>query len=570
MQSFGSVLRNARISVKLFIAPVAITACMLAMAAAAQYGANQQSQALSELAKETMPKSMAVVQVTDLVVMAHLDLYRTISWAVNSQDADKVAQSAHRTIDSLKQAKERLAAIGQRWTLSGDDATQLTAATAAIDKYSEAAASVVEMASTDAATAFVFLLSAEKTFEALKKPLDALRSIQAVQTDQTSAAAFETEHHARVLFMTLLCAALVLATVVTLAVARLISRPIAGMTGAMTALAGGDYSVEIPDTNRSDEIGSMAEAVQVFKQSMVDADRLRTEQAEAGKRAETEKKKAMHKLVEEFEKAVGDIVRTVSSASTELESAADTLSQTADVTKELSGSVAAASEQASANVKSVAVATEGMTATVQEISRQVRDSTTIANEAVRQAGETDGRIAELSQAAGRISDVVKLITAIAEQTNLLALNATIEAARAGDAGRGFAVVAQEVKALANQTAKATEEIGSQIAGMQSATKEAVGAIKEISNTISRISEIAATVAAAVEEQGVATQEIARNVQQAAVGTSQVATNITQVNRGANETGSASAQVLSLAQSLASESNHLKQAMQEFIATVQAA
>ena len=211
-----------------------------------------------------------------------------------------------------------------------------------------------------------------------------------------------------------------------------------------------------------------------------------------------------------------------------------------------------------------------MTSSVNEIARQVHESSTIAGEAVKQAEKTDERITRLSQAASRIGDVVKLITAIAEQTNLLALNATIEAARAGEAGRGFAVVAQEVKALAAQTAKATDEIGTQISSMQAATQESVGAIKEIGGTIGRISEIASAIAAAVEQQGAATAEISRNVQQAAHGTGQVATNITEVNRGASETGSASSQVLGSAQSLSRESGRLKVEVEKFVNTVRAA
>ena len=281
-------------------------------------------------------------------------------------------------------------------------------------------------------------------------------------------------------------------------------------------------------------------------------------------------KTKMTELADGFEATVGEIVDTVSSASTELEATAGTLTRTAEVTQELSGAVAAASEEASANVQSVASATEEMTASVNEISRQVHESATIAAEAVKQAQRTDARIGELSQAAGRIGDVVKLITEIAEQTNLLALNATIEAARAGESGRGFAVVASEVKALAAQTGSATEEIGTQIAGMQAATGESVAAIKEIGATIARISGIAATIAAAVEEQGAATQEIARNVGEAARGTAQVAGNIADVTRGAGETGAASTQVLSSARSLAKESNHLKSEVDRFLLRVRAA
>jgi methyl-accepting chemotaxis protein len=371
-----------------------------------------------------------------------------------------------------------------------------------------------------------------------------------------------------------------------------VARPIGHITQSMGVLAGGNTDAEIPYAVRKDEIGHMAAAVRIFRDNMIANRRLETEQKEAEARAAAERKaaeerelaqhtaaetkaaaerkEAMHALANSFEKAIGKIVDTVSSASTELEAAATTLTKTADTTQQLAGMVAAASEQASSNVHSVAASTDEMSSSVSEISRQVQESSRIAHDAVEQAQKTDARINALSQAANRIGDVVKLITAVAEQTNLLALNATIEAARAGEAGKGFAVVASEVKALASQTAKATDEISSQIAGMQSETNLAVTAIKEIGGTIGRISEISSTIAAAVEEQGAATQEIARNVQQAATGTSQVATNITDVNRGAAETGSASTQVLASAQSLAKESTFLRTEVDKFLVTVRAA
>jgi methyl-accepting chemotaxis protein len=375
-------------------------------------------------------------------------------------------------------------------------------------------------------------------------------------------------------------------------VTRWVTGPLRAIQAAMLKLAGGDMSATVSFGGRKDEIGALAETMQVFKHNMIEADRMRETQktAAAGAAAEREaatvreaqerqataareeaSRKAMtHKLADDFERAVGQIVETVSAAAAELEASAGTLTKSADTTQQLSGLVSSASEGASANVQSVASATEEMSSSIGEIARQVRESSRIAVEAVKQAEKTDARINDLSKASGRIGDVVKMITAIAEQTNLLALNATIEAARAGEAGRGFAVVAHEVKALAAQTAKATDEIGTQIAGMQTATRESVAAIKEIGGTIGKIAEIASTIATSVEEQGTATREIARNVQQAANGTAEVATNITDVNRGAGETGAASAHVLSSAKALSGESKRLRGEVEKFLGTVRAA
>ena len=353
-------------------------------------------------------------------------------------------------------------------------------------------------------------------------------------------------------------------------IARGIIRPLSSLTACMKELAGGNLAVIVPELHRKDEVGEMAHTVEVFKKSGLEVERMKAEQAATEQQTAQQRKADMIKLADDFENAVGEIIETVSSASTELEASASTLTSTAERAQELTTMVAAASEEASTNVQSVASATEEMTSSVNEISRQVQDSARMANEAVDQARKTNDRVSELSKAAARIGDVVELINTIAGQTNLLALNATIEAARAGEAGRGFAVVASEVKALAEQTAKATGEIGQQISGIQAATQESVNAIKEISGTIEKLSEISSTIAAAVEEQGAATQEISRNVQQAAQGTMQVSSNITDVQRGASETGSASSQVLSAAQSLSSDSNRLKLEVGKFLNTVRAA
>ncbi|MBS0531526.1 MAG: HAMP domain-containing protein [Proteobacteria bacterium] len=352
---------------------------------------------------------------------------------------------------------------------------------------------------------------------------------------------------------------------------RGISRPMIAMCAAMRKLASGDFEVILPGLGRKDELGDMAGAVEEFKVQAVAKAERDSAAHDAQNRASSEARRAeLIRFADQFEAAVGSIVSNVSSSAVQLEAAAGTLTRTAETTQSLSGQAAGASEEACSSMQSVAAATEELSASVDEIGRQVRDSSRIAEGAVKQAQQTDARIGKLSRAAQEIGDVVKLITAIAEQTNLLALNATIEAARAGEAGRGFAVVASEVKSLASQTAKATDEISSHISGMQGATQESVSAIKEIGSTIGQISNIAATIASAVQQQSDATQEIARSVQSVAQGTQATADNITQVNRGATETGSASEEVLNSAQTLSAESTRLRQELDRFMANIRAA
>jgi methyl-accepting chemotaxis protein len=349
-----------------------------------------------------------------------------------------------------------------------------------------------------------------------------------------------------------------------------IARPLGTLVGLLQRMARGE-DVEMTGHERGDEIGDTARAVDGVKTMLAEKAQAEAEaKIKQDEIAARQRRADMLRLADRFEGAVGEIINTVSNASTELEASASTLTDNASRSQTLATTVAAASEEATTNVHSVASATEELSSSVTEISRQVQESARMASEAVGQARSTTERVSELSKAASRIGDVVELINTIAGQTNLLALNATIEAARAGEAGRGFAVVASEVKALAEQTAKATGEIGQQISGIQNATQDSVSAIREISGTIERLSEISSTIAAAVEEQGAATQEISRNVQQAAQGTQQVSANISDVQHGASETGTASSQVLAAAQSLSSDSNRLKLEVGKFLDTVRAA
>jgi methyl-accepting chemotaxis protein len=401
--------------------------------------------------------------------------------------------------------------------------------------------------------------------EVLRKDIE----LNAKGGDQAALDAANSYYYAFMLVAIILGAAVLVGSGVGFYLVQDVSNGINSITEPMQALGKGDLSAEVPHRGEKTEIGAMADVLQIFKEALI-AKKAADEAAASDAEAKIERGRRVDNVTREFETMIGEIVQTVSSASTQLESSASTLTSTADRSQRLATTVAAASEEASTNVQSVASATEEMASSVGEISRQVQESARMAGDAVGQARATTERVSELSKAASRIGDVVELINTIAGQTNLLALNATIEAARAGEAGRGFAVVASEVKALAEQTAKATGEIGQQISGIQAATNDSVGAIKEISSTIERLSEISSAIAAAVEEQGAATQEIARNVQQAAQGTQQVSSNITDVQRGATETGTASSQVLSAAQMLSNDSSRLKTEVSKFLTNVRAA
>ncbi len=495
--------------------------------------------------------------------LRHLLLARLYSNRFLVDNAQSSADRANQELDALAQNAEQM-----KTELQNPTRQQLAAEVQALTKQYKLAFTTVT------ATIFerngVISGTLDKIGPEIANSMEQIKLQNKAEQDRLGPEATEAMDNSVLMMEVVAALAIIIGGILAVFIGRAISRPVIAMTSSMNRLADGELTVEIPAIGRTDEIGQMADAVQVFKDNAIEVDRLQKERAEQERLAEEKKRQDMEKLADEFEMSVSEVVKTVSAAATEMQSTAKEMSSTADQTKTQAGHVGTASENASGNVQTVAAAAEELSASISEISRQISDSNTIAQQAVGDAETTNDAVQGLATAAQKIGDVVSLIQDIAEQTNLLALNATIEAARAGEAGKGFAVVASEVKSLANQTASATEEISNQITEMQQATDGTVESIEKITGVINQISSNAATIASAIEQQNSSTQEISRNVQQASQGTQEVTQNISNVSQAAEETGTAAGQVLDAAGELSQQSELLRSKVETFISDLRVA
>jgi len=483
------------------------------------------------------------------------------------EDKAKQAETMRASAEKLNKAwqtYEPTEDAGEEKTLAGRVMPAWNAYVALNDKLIAAS-----NANQTAAATASYIGEMRTAFRAFTDALQADQAYQVKSGNKQATDSAETYSTARALILGALAAATLICVVMGWLIVSGVSTPIRGMTGAMNRLAQHDLSTLIEGGERKDEVGQMAKAVQVFKDSMIEADRLKAEQEEAQKVAAA-RSALVDQLTRDFDTSVQGVVQSVSSQAGQMQASAQSMSAAAEEATKQAAAVAAASEQGAANVQTVASAAEELSSSIAEIGRQVSHSSQIATTAVKEAAKANEMVQGLLNASGKIGEIVALINDIADQTNLLALNATIEAARAGEAGKGFAVVAAEVKNLATQTSKATEEIGTQITSVQGATQNAVNAIASIGKTIGEIDQISTTIAAAVEQQGAATQEIARNVEEAAKGTQEVSSNIGGVTQAANSTGAVANQVLTSAQALSEQSGELRTLVQGFLTKVKAA
>lgn len=557
------------IRLKMFLAPSFLLAALIGLAVYTLMLLNSNERHLTDLSDGAFQRAMLVGTLDSRLNSVHAHLYRLTSIASNDTSTERKQAAAESLGKEIAEIPRALKAVEDSGAGDAETGPLLKALSQTLKNYTDAGQQVIAMAAFDAATASIFMGNADQAYGEAGKQIDQLNNIVQSRKTQMVASAHQEIGSARIVYLAALASVSLIAIIAVWLVSNRISRPVVVVAAVMRKLAGGELATETPYADRKDEIGAIAAAVQVFKETAIEAQRMTAER----ERQSLDRQRHAERLAEmaqSFDAKVTGVLNTVTEAATELQATATAMAGTAEETSRQSSAASRASDQAASNVQTVAAATEELASSVSEIGRQVELSTEVAAKAVAEANKTSATAKGLAEASQRIGQVIELINSIASQTNLLALNATIEAARAGEAGKGFAVVASEVKNLANQTSKATEEIGSQITGMQTVTQEMVNAIEAIGATIAESNQIAAAIASAVEQQGAAAQEIARNVQQAAAGTSEVSQNVNGVTEAAGQTGSAASQVLQSADALSRQAEELRGEVDHFLAGVRAA
>jgi methyl-accepting chemotaxis protein len=557
---------NLSLRAKICISPAILAAALFGLAFYAVQLLATSDGRLGELSGAAFDRAARVAALDRTVAGIETGLYRFTSLAEsgNALDAKNVAADL---AEKLGQFPTLLSAIS-----AGDNDPEETPLVATLTKtlgdYGTAVRQVLDTAS-NPAQAMIFVNTVQGIYQKYAQQSGDLAAVVRARKAFLFDALRDENHAARQIFIWVALAATLVSLATAFAFGHMIARPVWRLTATMRRLADGDLSVETVQLGRGNEFAAMAEALGVFKETAAAAQRLSAER-EAARSAQAERADRLAGLAVRFDREVSGALETVASAATQLQETAAEMASTAEQTSRQSAAATSASELAADNVNTVASATEELAASVNEIGRQVTLSTQIADKAVAEAERTNRTVKGLAEASQKIGQVVELISSIAGQTNLLALNATIEAARAGEAGKGFAVVASEVKSLATQTAKATEEITGQVSGMRHVTDDAVAAIGHIVSTIHEVSEIATAIVTAVEEQNAATSEIARNVQQASTGTTEVSNNIAGVSEAASRTGSAANDVLEAAIRLTTQAAAVRRSIDQFLADVRAA
>lgn len=561
-------IANIRISRKLFIGSGIAVILLSLMAPLAIVSLDAQSSLLARLTTTDAEKSATIEQLVREIPEANGLMYRIIALASNANDAGAVKRLTGDMDQHFAHAKAMIDKLAAS-RLSAKERQVITGLGKTLKSYVASSDQVAGMAGSSVATAYMMSANGDQDYTALLAKLTELSNVEHAQAVAAHDASMAQARSTRLAFIGLFAAAVSIAILVNILIARAIGGSISRLTASTLRLAQGDLSVTVEGAERKDEVGALAGAIGTFKQNAVEKLRIEEEQRARHEQAAA-RQQAIEGYIAAFEGQMRQTLEALSGASSEMRRTSDDLSRTADTSNQQMKVVASASEEASANVQTVAAASEELSSSITEIGQQVSRAADIAGRAVNEAGQTDATVQGLSSAAQKIGEVVQLINDIAGQTNLLALNATIEAARAGEAGRGFAVVASEVKSLASQTAKATEDISAQIAAVQSVTRDTVDAIKRIGGTIGEVSAVATSIASAVEQQGAATQEISRNTQEAAQRTRDVSSNADGVLEGAHATDAAAQGVKGAAESLSRQTQDLRAQVDEFLAKIRAA